>query len=806
MIFKAQVASAQEVFNSYITVNSVTLEDPVWVDFYKQDDPKNALQVQPVLTSLSALLSKALMVNITENLNSEGKITFETLGKIGIDVSVDLNTLDVKFEVQKENKRKSEVRVSRRGRVDNDTIRPDFLSGYLNLRTAHELKGEDRSANAPDDGFTQANTLSTEGVLNVAGVAFETQYIFSDEPVSDERKVSRLYTRFTYDDEKTAVRYSFGDQNHSIRGFQEAVLGAGLGLNKEFTIKPSLFRSSFKKFTFYLDTDATVEIFVNGNLVKRQFLPQGPVELLDFPFNAGENEVTIRTTDALGVVRNLNFSDINDSRLLAKGMSDFNFNLIAPRKNESLRVDFGESYDTDEVLFTGFYHHGLRKNLVGGINLQHSKARSLLGLETLIGNQLGLLKLNLASSREDETDKVGLASRLEHETLLLRKGQLTSFRLFSSAEYRSRDFTNFESDINENKYRLRFSVGQNFRNSIRASLGMAKEWFYTQEKRTYINSTFGWTFYKNFDFSSNVRVNLQNEDDTTVLFSLNWQSRTTNQQFTSTYDPVDNIANTEFVAFPIDGKQNFRSFVGAEKTEGTERGTFGVDYFSQRFEARASHSSAFLERDRSAHNTRFNLGFGLAFTDSSMALTRPVENSFALISMVGRPFGYSVPINRGVNSQRGAINDLGPAAIVNLAPYYADSAKLDITSLPYGYSLSKETFKFKPRYRSGIHINVEIDGEVSVSGRAVFAGGRPAEYVTANLYAYNNGNVGEAIQQIFTGGNGDFNIEKVEKRKYLLRFESEDETFKDIVINVDKKIGVLELKDDIILIKTRNRR
>jgi len=804
----SEKAFSQEVFNSFITVNEVKISEPVWVDFYKQGDARNAIQIQPVLTALSQVLSKNIIFNITENLDEEGKISFDQLKDFGISPSIDISTLDVMLKVNTEDKKQSQVKVSNISKLNRTgVLQPDFISGYLNLRTSHEFKGNGGpSVVAADGSLNQVNSVAVEKVFNISGLALETQYIFSDNQINNDQKTARLYTRATIDDEANAVRYRLGDLNHSTRGFQEAVVGAGASVQKEFTIQPALFRSSFNKYNFYLDVDSIVEIFVNGSLVKRETLPQGPVELSDFPFNSGENEVRVRVTDLLGNIRNLNFSDINDSRLLRKGMSDFSFNFVLPRKSDTLAVDVGEAYDAGEGVFTGFYHRGILKNWVAGLDLQYSNDRALFGVENLVGDELGLIKLNVAGSQDSALDKSGAAVRVEHESLLLRNGKLANFRIFTSGEYRTKDFTNFVSDLNGGEYKLRASVGQNFRSNIRASLGAAKEWYYSRPNRTFITSTFGWTFYKNFDLSSNVRVNLDDREDTTVLFSLNWQSRTSNQQLTSTFDPVANVSNAELVTFPLDGRQNLRTFVGAENSENSERASVGVDYFSQRFEARLAHSSAFLEQDRSVHNTRLNFGFSLAYTDSSLGLSRPIENSFAIVSLSGRPSGYSVPIGRGVSSQRGEINGLGPAVISNLAPYYSDRAKLDITHLPYGYTLSEEAFNFKSRYRSGVHIDIAVDGEVSLAGKAVYVDGKPAEYITGNVYSYVGGKRGSLLQQFFTGRGGEFSVEKIEQKTYILSFESEDSVYNDVVVKVTKSIGVVEIKDDLVLTKSKRRR
>lgn len=804
--FSGEVFS-QELFNSYISVNGVSFDEPVWVEYYGEQAIGNNVQLLPLLELFSEVLSKEVLLRIQTNLDSEGRLTFLRLNELGVKTTLDLNSLDLTLEVKVEDKKLTEFLVS--GRVDKNGVkayvRPSFLSGYINLRGAGEFTGTNRT-DVLVNKYRDSTSLTAEAVLNVGGLVFESQYLYSDKLSSDLSpgvtldRWSRLYSRIVFDDVERAVRYSLGDVNHGTRGFQESIQGMGVSFRKEFSIKPRSFGGAFKKYKFFLETDSTVEIFINGNLVRKKIMPQGPVILSEFPFSAGENEVSIRITDAVGEVRSLDFSDISDSRLLAVGAVDYSFNLFYPRKNDVLDVHLDESYLTDSLMFTGFFHMGAYEGLVLGADLQYSKDRALLGLESLYAGREGVLKLNLAGSTDTLIEENGFALRLEHENLFFKKGALSDFRLFTSVEYKTDSFSEFQTGVTHSKYRLRISVGQNFRNSIRASLGAVKEWFYSErENRTYLTSSFGWSLRKNLDFSSNVRVNLQDGDDSLVLLSLNWRAAENNQQLTSTYNPIDNIATAELVSFPWEGKQNFRTYVGGEVNKFSKRVLAGFDYFNQRFELRASHISSRVNSGGGDNTSRVNLGVGLAFSGTSLALTKPVENAFALISMKGRPMGYSVAINKGLHSQRGEINNWGPASITNLAPYYTDRITLDISTLPYGYTLGEESFRFKSTYRSGVKIRVFVEGEVSIAGRVVFNNGEPAEYISGTLYEVEDGQRGKSIQQIFTGGDGYFSIEKVEQKQYILSLEVDDEVFKDVLISVGKSVGVFELKQDVVL-------
>jgi len=138
--------------------------------------------------------------------------------------------------------------------------------------------------------------------------------------------------------------------------------------------------------------------------------------------------------------------------------------------------------------------------------------------------------------------------------------------------------------------------------------------------------------------------------------------------------------------------------------------------------------------------------------------------------------------------------------VTNLAPYFLDRINLDIAELPYGYNLDKEVFSFYPSYRGGVHVKVGVSGEVSINGRAVFNDDTPAAYVTGRVYVQEDeGARGELKGEFFTGSDGNFAVESLTQGNYILVFESEDKEYHDIIVRVDRSIGIYQIKEDLKL-------
>ncbi len=808
LVIKPELGFTQEVFSSFIILNKQPLENPAWVEYFSGgQEGESLLHTAEIINSMKEIFSQEVYEKIKSKLDSENRITFRNLNAIGIDTNMDLNSLNLGLTVNIKDKKLTKVLISSRRKKEDikDLKTLQNFSGFVNLRSSAEFLGNNFSSGS-GYSYNTSTTTSLEGVLNVKGVVFETQYIHNENEADGTKQSRRAYTRFVHDNQRKAIRYTLGDIDETSRGFQEIGFGTGFNMRKELTIQPNLFRSSFKRHKFFLETDSRVEVFINGRLSKKLYLKQGPVELSDFPFVSGENDVRIQITDVFGNIKNLNYADLNDSRLLPVGFSDYSYTLMFPRRQDDVfKVGFDDSvYNYSDPSFNGYYHYGAFIDGVLGLDWQISKNRFLVGAEAIYGQKEGIARINVAQSGNQDLNLDGSAVRVEYENLLFKDSSLSDFRFNSGFEYRTKGFTTLSSDSeSDTEFIASMSVGQNFKNSVRGSLGFAKEWGYTAAgDQDFITSNFGWTFFKNFDFSANIRFNLNDRDDSTVLFSLNWYAPSNDQQSTTTYDPINKVVNTEFVTFPIKNRQNFRTYVGGETNDLSKRALFGIDYFNQRAEYRLAHSSAFIDSSGQIQSTQLSFGTGIAFTSRGFALTRPVDDAFVLVAMPDRPKGHNVPIGKGIDSQRGEINRFGPASITNLAAYYTDNINLDISQLPYGYSLKKETYSFYPTYKSGIYIKVDVDGEVSINGVALYENQEPAAYLTGSVYLMNeDGSRGEVVGQFFNGGDGAFSIERLEKRKYIVVFEEDDTEYQEIVVEVNKSIGVQEIKEPVIIKK-----
>lgn len=765
--------------------------------YHENDSSQSRVEVRSLLDEWLNFITAESVACLKSEMDTQGFASLVGFNNCGLEVSVDLSSLNINIKLRRGTRRKRKFSVSS---IENSVnkrivIRPKGVSGYLNFRGVQDFQSS--SNNLLTDANTTAGNI--EGVLNFDGLVFENRFTYSETNQGAESRWTRDYTRVVWDQEKSMTRLAFGDVEHLTRGFQDRVFGTGFSFSREFSINPRFFRSSFRKFNVYIDNPGMLEIYVNGRLVKRSRVQQGPIELSDFPFISGENAVRVKVVDDFGGVKEVDFSNITDARLLSSGIKDFGLSLVFPRQSSKLLFDFEDDYDFDEGVLTGFYQFGVRDALSFGLESQVSKNRGVVGVESTYAGLLGLTRLNFAGSYKNDFSDQGMIARLENESLIMKEGKIQSFRLISGIEYKTKDFETYNDSLGGHRLLVRSSVGQNFRNSIRGSLGVSKSWTYEDEKdKTFIFSNFGWNFAKNWDLSSSIKINLEDNEELSVLFSLTWYSPVRNNQWISTFDPVSESGNTEFSSFPLEGRDNLRMRVGADNSPDFRSVNLGLDYFNQRYELRAGHSSALSGRSNTSNASSIGFGTGLAFVGSHWGLVRPINNSFALIGMKGKPKGLKVPISRFGRSRRAEINSWGPAALVTLAPYYLDRVTVDVSSLPYGLSIEKENFEFKPTYKSGLYLDAKVEGQTSLSGLTVRADGGSVSYLTGSLYEVDS-NGSQVVAEFFTGVGGDFIVEKVESKNYFLKFSSEDKDFKLIKINVGDALGIYHISEPLVL-------
>jgi len=227
----------------------------------------------------------------------------------------------------------------------------------------------------------------------------------------------------------------------------------------------------------------------------------------------------------------------------------------------------------------------------------------------------------------------------------------------------------------------------------------------------------------------------------------------------------------------------------------------GASYIGNRFEARAEQIVATGRTDRNfgaENTTEFSLGSALVYADGNMALSRPVYDSFAIVTKSKAVKGFDIAVDprRTVLDTKPSYaaysSVLGPPVVPDLNAYYIRTIEVEAPDAPAGTSLGGQALNFLPGYRSGYVVKLGDDRNVAVMSVLVDQDGEPIPFAAG--YAITSD--GER-QQMFTNRGGRFYIDGLKHGETVkMEFDSPEGATGTFVVP-EGEIGVMRLPNPI---------
>ena len=781
---------------SFLYIDFVKSSDLSWVVIDPKPAQNHMIEWQIFSNSAKKQLSEDVYNKLKERVIESVWIDFESLKSVGLNPRFEASSLNVIIKSDFSSLKANTLSVAdyRAKSMSGGTIEPNFFSSYLNVRFFQNFISSDNPTDL--DEKSESLNLNFEHVLNLGGFVLENRVLYQDfeDPLEQEEQTYRDYSRIVYDDEKNLVRYTLGDLMYPVTNYQTVFETGGVSISKTFEINPLFLRSNFRQNEIYLHNPSIVEVYVNGRLQERKHFGRGKVNVQDFPFLNGENEVEIKVINQFGQEESTSFNALSDIRLLAKGISEYSFNVgllrnldsqTYRRQNELFSKD---DYSNDQWVTSNFYRLGLANNFAAGLNYQATFNKDQLsGAEAIYGTSFGISALEFAHFQNADTNEEGAAVLFDHQSNVLTNGKLNDLRYTLKAEHRSREFRTPRRDtlfVNPLKLSLDGAFGQNFIRNLRGSFGFNYVDFHEGRTSYYVVTNFGWTPRNNINITVNSRVNVNDLNDSTVFLSLNWFQPKKRQQYVVNYRPVEKTLSTTYSIDPILSYHTLRTIASFEANDSQNNYRASAIYQNQRLDLQVNHvTSIDSDNNDQRHTTNVAGGVALAMAGSAFAVSRPIQNSFALFSAKNRPSGSPIALNRFNQHQRGEQNMFGPAVIADLTPYYKDYINLNSNALPPGYSLEKDNFVFRSRYKSGVAVSTKVQGKNSLYGTLFNEETKKPFVYASGVLVYR---VDGATRRIpfFTDDKGVFFIENVDVGTYELILDGVE---KVIQFNVKEK-------------------
>jgi outer membrane usher protein len=734
------------------------------------------------------LLSNIVDAHVVETLRGSlaGRTTMspQDLAGTGITVTYNPQTLELALGIPSEMRASRAVQVSPLDRARIGTyVRPATFSAYVNVRGS-----VDYIHSGPDTGLADP-VFFLDGASRIGAMALESEAVW--QPGSSGKSFQRQGTRWVYDDTHNVVRWTFGDLQTVSRGFQSTPDMLGVSVYRSYSVlQPQTVVRPRGDRSFSLDRPSTVEVLINGQLIRRVQLAPGNYNLRDFPFTQGANDVRLQVTDDTGRTQLIRFNVFFDQSQLARGLSEFGFfaGVDAP-----LAAD-GPDY-TDNWEVTGFYRRGVTDNLTLGGNFQANEHSQLIGAEAVIGTDWGTMAANIASSHVDGFG-AGFASTFTYQRLIQSPGG-RSDSLAVSLQTHSRNFGALGTIVPSNPfdYELGATYSHAFNDYVYAGLDL----HYSHGRGVQVDvqnyrGTVGWRLTPTISMTADVLY----QDSSTGSDIAGLLSITARLGDYSTvrgdYDSRGDRARIAYQTLHGQGVGSYNLSLAAERSDSDSGVDATFNYVANRAEIGLSHFGTFdgFFSGVSTDRTSLRVGTSLAVADGNFSIGRPIYDSFAIVTPHRTLQGAEVyvdPTPYGYTARTGA---LGSAIEPNMSSYNERTITVDAPNAPQGIDLGQGSFRVFPPYRAGYHLVVGSDYSVTAIGRLIGEDGQPVSLVagTATELAHPD----KEPVTLFTNRDGRFGAAGLAPGRWRIEMLTEPRSTYVITIPATA-VGVVRLGD-----------
>jgi outer membrane usher protein len=682
-----------------------------------------------------------------------------------------------------------------------DVAQPAAFSGYLNMRGSADFVEQ-----GPSTGFNDP-LLLLDGALRLHGFVLEGEGQYAPGE-SGTDAFSRQGTRLVYDDQDNLMRWTAGDLRVQTDGFQGTPDMAGLSVLRLYDeLAPQENVRPRGNRTFTLARASTVQTFVNGQPVQQVRLQPGTYDASNFPFVEGANNVNLVITDDAGTRETLNFSIFFDRSLLKPGLTEFG----AFAGVNSTMMSGNMRYPDAKPLFTGFFRHGFTDALTLGGNVQADRNIQMFGLNGLWGSPIGTFGIDLANSRARNVGS-GYALNLNYQALAQEQGDFRSQTIDAAFEMRSKNFATLGesaagasgiSSLINNPYKWQAAItygrtfGQYTFAQLQASYAAGRG---AEDNIGSVTGTIG------YGLADNLNVNFD------VGYSTSGFQKGMNfgVQLTWRMDETSNLRG-EYQSKPQISRLTYQNSKGrgdgawsvsgsVDQTPDAADFNGSANYSANRAELGIAQTSTYDLRGTHVNDQRTSLqaGTSIAFAGSTVAVGRPIFDSFALFDPHPTLNGAPVVVEPGPIGDLARSDALGPALLNDLGSYSLRTVTYDVPTAPAGYDIGTGSLRVLPPYRSGYSVTVGSDYSMLLVGRLLDADGNPIPLLAGTATELDVPN-GKTIT-LFTSRDGRFGAQGLRPGHWRIDMPASPPVSYDITIAKSSKplVRIGDLKPHLV--------
>ena len=647
--------------------------------------------------------------------------------------------------------------------------RPAALSGYLNLRVSDQWE----QPNFIDELQEGPIVGDVEGVLNIKGAVLQSRWSYNDE---SPQPLLRADTRVTWDQEESATRYSIGDVAYDLIGFQSFRPIGGISVAKNYSIQPYLVISPVARNKIFLNRKSTVKIYVNGRFYREIDLQAGEHDLRELPVVRGINQIEIEIEDDLGRKERVTYPFVSEEELLRKGLHQYGYTLGAP-SSQGLLGEGAREYDGSHITFSGFHRYGFLDSLTTGIYAQGDKDQVLLGQELVLGSGIGLFAFDIATSvlKEQSQD---FASRMRYRYLQDSSESRYTRNFGFNLEYTGRRFASLGTLSPDNQFVYSFDVNysqpiwRRLRIGASYRLQLARPEF---SDRATASLDFNYYGLSGHQFSLDLSRSEEGLGgaETQIFFSWLWTGENPKNFLLTNYSSLNHNIGSEYQYSDNLGSSRYDLSANIADAEDQSSAGAEFDFTHDKFIFFADHSR-FFPKEQGLSNgarTRATFGSSFAFAGSEWALSRPISDSFAILTTKPHFKGKRIPVNSQGNYAETEIGFFNSAVLPTLTSYHYEAVNLDTSYLEPGFQLGEENFVVFPTLRSGVPVVIGTDATVFAQGRLVDDNGTSVPMEAGEIISTDDKKFLPVV--FFTNRKGEFRIEGLIPGRFVMKLHNE---------------------------------
>ena len=535
----------------------------------------------------------------------------------------------------------------------------------------------------------------------------------------------RLATNLTLDWRDRLTSIVFGDTTATGDALGGGGMLGGVSVARNYGLDPYYVFLPTQQLSGTALTPSTVEIYVNVQLVRRATLPPGQFTVQNLPVTSGSGQTQVVIRDAFGNAQTVATPYYLALGTLAKGQQDFSYNVGITRQN------YGRdswNYSQPALLFR--HRFGLTNWLTVGVRAEATLHMSNGGPSVALRLPVGEVGALAAVSRQDQFS--GAAALMSYSYIGRAFNFQVGFR-YQSLEYANLSLTpsglpppnalpaGVPSSGDRQRKDLLASIAKNFGKVVNLSLqyeltqwrdqGLTNRitlaanrsitrWMYAFAT---VNNTYSRAWPVEYDTFVGLSFSPADRVTASASRSDHWGGQSSGHGGTSQATLQQSLPLGPGVGYRLVASQGENALNEATVQYQVAYGRIEADYQHQGYGT-----------NDQGHASLTATG-GLILIGGSAYLTRPVQDSYALIRVPGVAGVHGMASNQVM----GTTDSKGNLLIPSLLHYYGNRIGIDDRDIPLDHDIGATEKVIAPPTRGGAVVTFPVRRVQSVSGTVV---------------------------------------------------------------------------------------